>query len=63
MAHVPRSKQILTTVTPRTLDDLDRYADAMEVSRADAIRSLILDGLATWRREHDAQRKGSDVFF
>lgn len=52
---VPKTEQIIATVTPRLLVALDRYAEAREISRAEAIRRFVEDGLF-----EDAARIGVD---
>ncbi len=45
MAATPRTEQALTTLTPAQMTELDAYADREEISRAEAIRRFILDGV------------------
>jgi hypothetical protein len=49
MAQKPYTKteQVQTTLTVEQREQLDAYAAAMPASRADAIRRLIVEGLAT----------------
>lgn len=46
MAVVPRTEQIVSTLRPAELADLDYVADLLEVSRAEAIRRFVLAAVA-----------------
>ena len=46
MAAVPKTEQALTTLTPAQMEYLDAYAEREEISRAEAIRRFILNGLS-----------------
>lgn len=48
MAAVPKTEQVLSTLTPRQLERLDAYAAHEEVSRSEAIRRFIVQGVARW---------------
>lgn len=45
-----KTEQVLTTITPETLAELDKAAAYKRVSRAELIRTFIADGLT----DHDA---------
>lgn len=63
MAAPPKTEKALATMTPAMRDRLDTYADAHELSRAEAIRRLVDQGLVAWEHPEPGRSTGQHLHF
>lgn len=53
LTRFAKTKQVITTVTPRWLARIDGYAVAHEQSRADAVRTAVEAAVVAWEQANN----------